>query len=66
MRVTRMAVRLLVLTTLRMNMRPSEDNAQKNVHALPANDQLHLKSSLFHQLLLSAIYLNEFFFVYVL
>ena len=38
------AARLLQLMTLRMNLRPSEGNAQQNVPAFPANDQLHLKS----------------------
>jgi hypothetical protein len=35
-----MAARLLLLImTLRMNMKPSEDNALKSVPALPTNDQ---------------------------
>jgi hypothetical protein len=45
MRVTRLGARLLLLMTLRMNMRPSEDNAQQSVPALPTNDQVHLRSN---------------------
>jgi hypothetical protein len=41
------AARLLVLMmTLKMNMKLSEDNALKNVRALLANDQLQLRSNL--------------------
>ena len=46
MRVTRLGAKLPLLMTLKMNMRPSEDNAQKSAPALPANDQLHLRCNL--------------------
>lgn len=45
-KVTWMAARLVLpIMTLRMNMKPSEDNAPKSVPALPANVHVHMSYS---------------------
>jgi hypothetical protein len=64
MRVTRTGPRMLLLMTLRMNTRPSEDNAQLSVPALPANDQLCVRYKVYTiipQLLYPAYYYESFF-----
>jgi hypothetical protein len=45
------ATLLLLLMTLRMNMRPSKDSAPKSVPASPPNDHLHWRSNLNKQVI---------------